>query len=171
MELKKHILSNEKRSFIQDRVSHFLLSLRLKQDLTQEQLAKETGLTINQVKTWECKSRISSIVSAYEALFTLASIKKMTVTRFVAFLDQETIENTDSQNFDWEKILLSRFKNLRIDMRRKLIHQLFPKISDDEFNKSIELMMEYLSFDKTNQELMTLISKKLSERKSKAKNH
>ena len=163
---EKMNLSPEKKIYLQERVYHYINALRKKRGYSQEKLAKVTGLTINQIKSWETHKGISPVVNAYETLYILASIKNMNVPEFSCFLDKE-IPARERKLYDWEQTILSRFNQISYHKRRDLVHAKFSRVSDEEFENGVDLLRNYFSLDASDRDLLETIASKLANKKSR----
>jgi hypothetical protein len=163
MIFKKQLLKDEKKEQLQKRIYHLINSLRIKHHLTQESFSEQAGFTLNQIKSWEKESSISPFVTAYENLFSLASIVNMSIHDLIVYMeDEDGYENLHRSLHDWEKTLLEKFKKIDLTLRRNFIHAILSHMPQDIFRENLILFIKILNLSKQDRGIINDLVERLN---------
>ena len=121
---------------LQRRLHHYLKSYELEEGLTSSKVAERLGYS--QVHYWRIREEVdkaNKVIKAYETLKKFASLKSMSVGKFLSFLEGHEPEDSETAAWDlkeWEINLIRIFRNFDIKTRRIFTRKVIRNALDDE---------------------------------------
>jgi transcriptional regulator with XRE-family HTH domain len=114
-------LTEKKRNYYKERLSHYLRSYRERNDLTQAETAEKIGYTVDHLKKLESGSE-ERIANTIEYLMNFSSLDFGSVIDFLVYMENSSrIPQNRGDLYPWETAVLDGFHEQSSEARRDFI--------------------------------------------------
>lgn len=125
-----------RRQKLQNQLRQFLKDFRNINNLSAEQAAEHIEVEIATYRTLEGRKPSNRVISVLEYLDKIASLKKLSLTAFISFLERSQRTESGSNEmkrtlYQWERDLLEKFDFVDIPLRNRFMRSFMSKSNQD----------------------------------------